>query len=82
MDNIDYILVTLDGEEPIEFECKEDGSFLLASLEAVAGCNLRYKNETTGNFRFVKVVNGEFYRQRMAGDYDFTTLAEKLIRVL
>ena len=52
MDNLDYILVTLDGEE--------DGSFLLASLEAVAGCNLHYKNETTGNFRFVKVVNSEF----------------------
>ena len=63
MDNLDYILVTLDGEEPIEFECEEDGSFLLTSLEAVTSCDvtsLRYKNETTGNFRFVKVVNGEF----------------------
>ena len=26
MDNLDYILATLDGEEPIEFECEEDGS--------------------------------------------------------
>ena len=31
MENLDYILVTLDGEEPIEFECEEDGSFLLQS---------------------------------------------------
>ena len=63
MDNLDYILVTLDGEEPIEFECEEDGSFLLTSLEAVVGCDvtcLRYKNETTGNYRFVKVSNGKF----------------------
>jgi len=56
MDNLDYILITLDGEEPIEFECEpiEFECFILAS----------------------------FYLQRMARDYDSTTLAKKLMRVL
>ena len=60
---LDYILISLDGEEPIELECEEDGSYLLSSLEDIVGCNitsLRYKNETTGNYRFVKVANGKF----------------------
>jgi len=60
--DIDYILITLDGDKPIELECEEDGKFLLASLEAVLRCDvtsLRYRNEATGNFRFVRIANGE-----------------------
>jgi len=60
--DIDYILITLNGEEHIELECEEDGKFLLTSLEAILGCDvtsLRYRNKATGKFKFVRIANGE-----------------------
>ena len=58
----EYIMVTLDGKEIVEVECEDDGSFLLDTISAVVGSiagGLRHKNEATGNFRGVKVVDGK-----------------------
>ena len=46
----------------MEVECEDDGSFLLDTVSAVVGIvseGVRYKNEATGNFKGVKVVDGK-----------------------
>ena len=61
----DFICVTIDGVEILELDCEDDGSYRLCALSSLTGCEalgLRYKNESTGNYRGVKA--GELLQPR------------------
>lgn len=58
----DYIVITIDGQKKFEFECEDNGDYLLKSLESIVGepCRLSYINVVTSNHRPVRVVDGVF----------------------
>ena len=59
----DCILITVDGEKKWEFECEDNGQFLVSSLKSIVGEDagtLSYLNPKTGNQRAVKVKDGVF----------------------
>jgi hypothetical protein len=64
----DFICVTCDGVEILELECEDDGSYRLSALSSLTGCDavgLRYKNDSTGNCRGVKIsADGELMEPR------------------
>lgn len=64
---MDYILVSANGQDPVELECEDDGSYLLSSLTALVGgesAGLMYDNPDTGRPRGVKVRDGELLAPR------------------
>ena len=64
----DIICVTVDGVEILELECEDDGTYRLSALSSLTGCDavgLRYNNDSTGNYRGVKIsVEGELMEPR------------------
>lgn len=60
--SLTYVQVAEDeGEEPIEVPCEEDGTLLLSTLAAQfpGTCGLKYRNESTGTMRGVRVTDGK-----------------------
>lgn len=58
-----FICVTCESVEILKLDCEDDGTYHLSALSSLTRCNavgLRYKNDSTGKYRGVKIsADGE-----------------------
>ena len=66
----EFICVTVDGVEILELDCEDDGTYRLSSLSSLTGYDavgLCYRNDSTGNYRGVKISADEEFTEPRGG---------------
>lgn len=66
----EFIKVSEDeNEECMELPCEEEGTLLLSTLTAQfpGSCGLKYRNESTGTMRGVRLSDGKFHAPTAMG---------------